>query len=387
MSGESNFETIVIGLGAMGSASLYQLAKKGNKVLGIDQFSPTHQMGSTHGDTRITRQAIGEGREFVPLSLRSYEIWDELEKKSGNKLLTITGGLILGNTAGNLLHGSSNFLQNTIDAAVEWNIPHKLFSAGELRRRFPQFHIEDSYIGYYEEKAGFLRPELCIQTQIDLAKQYGAQINLNEKVHQFIPVADRAVEVITDKGVYNARKVIISAGPWISHFFPEYAQLFKVYRQVLYWFDIQGSVTPFLPENFPIFILVGNGANGIYGFPAIDGPHGGIKVAFEEYSTETTPENINREISKEEISRAYHKYISKHLPTLKNKCLKAIACLYTQTTDSKFIIDTHHENSQIIIASPCSGHGFKHSAAIGEALSELAIDGKSHLNLDAFKVE
>src|SRR5689334_20927951 len=132
MSDQFNFETIVIGLGAMGSAAVYQLAKKGIKVLGIDQFSPPHQMGSTHGDTRITRQAIGEGTEFVPLSLRSYEIWDELEKKSGNKLLTITGGLILGTYAGNPLHGSNNFLQNTIEAAKEWNISHKIFSASEL---------------------------------------------------------------------------------------------------------------------------------------------------------------------------------------------------------------------------------------------------------------
>jgi len=386
MSDTSNFETIVIGLGAMGSATVYQLAKKGVKVLGIDQFSPPHKMGSTHGETRITRQAIGEGKEFVPLSLHSYEIWDELEKESGNHLLTITGGLMLGNTGGNRLHGSNNFLQTTIDTAREFGISHQVFCADELRTRFPQFHIEDSYIGYYEEKAGFLRPEKCIETQIGLAKQYGATINLNEQVRQSIPLSDGAVEVRTDKGIYRADKLIVSAGSWMAQFFPEYAQLFKVYRQVLYWFDIEGSINPFLPENFPVFILLGNGEDGIYGFPAIDGQRGGLKVAFEGYLTDTTPESVNRAVSEEETAQAYHKYLAKHLPKLKNKCLRAVACLYTVTPDGKFIIDTHPQYPQIVIASPCSGHGFKHSAAIGEALSELVIDGKSHFALDDFKL-
>lgn len=383
----SDFETIVVGLGAMGSAAVYQLAKKGNKVLGIDRFAPPHPIGSTHGETRITRQAIGEGREFVPFSLRSYEIWEELERLSGNKLLTITGGLILGNAAGGLLHGNNRFLQNTIDAAESSDISHTVFSAHELRARFPQFRIADTDVGYYEEKAGFLRPELCVETQLGLAGQFGAQINLNEKVRQYIPLADGGVEVRTDKGVYRARKLIVSAGPWISQLLPEFARLFRVYRQVLYWFDIEGSVTPFLPENFPVFILAGNDGDGIYGFPAIDGPGGGVKVAFEEYLTDTAPEKVSREVGAEEITRAYDKYIARHLRGLSNKCIKAVSCLYTVTPDAKFIIDTHPEYPQIIIASPCSGHGFKHSAAIGEALSELAVDGQSHFDLEAFKIE
>jgi sarcosine oxidase len=180
---------------------------------------------------------------------------------------------------------------------------------------------------------------------------------------------------------------VVAAGPWISQLFPQYARLFKVYRQVLYWFEIEGSITTFLPENFPVFILAGNGEDGIYGFPAIDGPGGGIKVAFEEYLTGTSPEKMNREVSPEEIKRAYDKYIVKHLPGLRSKCIKAVSCLYTVTPDAKFIIDTHPEFPQIIIASPCSGHGFKHSAAIGEILSELVIDGKSNFDLEAFRID
>ncbi len=383
----NNFETIVIGLGAMGSAAVYQLSKKGNKVLGIDQFSPPHNIGSTHGDTRITRQAIGEGEEYVPLSLRSYEIWNELEKKTAKQLLTITGGLIIGNDTGNFFHGNNKFLQTTIATAKKFNISHSVLSAVELRKRFPQFRIEDSDIGYYEDYAGFLRPESCVEAQIELARQQGARINLNEEVKQLIPKSDGSVKVITNKAEYHANKAIVSAGPWISKFFPEYAELFKVYRQVLYWFDIKDDITPYLPENFPIFIYVGSGEDDIYGFPAIDGRHGGLKVAFEEHLTDTTPDKVNREVSKEEIETAYNKYVAKHLPGLSKKCIKAISCLYTVTPDSKFIIDTHPKHQQIIIASPCSGHGFKHSAAIGEALSELAIDGKSHFELVAFKID
>jgi sarcosine oxidase len=383
----NDYETIVIGLGAMGSASVYQLSKKGNKVLGIDQFAPPHKIGSTHGDTRITRQAIGEGEEYVPLSLHSYKVWDELEKKAGKKLLTTTGGLIIGSKNAKNFHGSNNFLQTTIDTAKKFNISHSVLSTDELRKKFPQFRIEDGYIGYYEDNAGFLSPELCVETQIELAKQQGAQINLNEKVKQLLTLTDGSVEVSTDKGVYNANKVIVSAGPWINQFFPEYADLFKVYRQVLYWFDIKEDITTYLPENFPIFIFVGTGEDDIYGFPAIDGPHGGLKVAFEEYLIDTTPENVNREISREEIKRVYKKYITKHLPGVSDKCIKAVSCLYTVTPDSKFVIDTHPEYSQIIIASPCSGHGFKHSAAIGEALSELAVTGESQFDLNAFKID
>lgn len=388
MANATFFDTIVLGLGAMGSATVYQLAKRGSRVLGIDRFSPPHTLGSTHGETRITRQAIGEGREFVPLSLRSYEIWDELEKASGVELLTMTGGLMIGSASGSLMHGSRDFLQTTIETAEEFGIAYQKLSAAELRARFPQFRVENSDIGYYEEKAGFLRPERCVETQLALAGRMGATIRRNETVRRFSPLAGDSVEVVTDRGVYRAGRLVVSAGAWISQFFPEYARLFKIYRQVLYWFEVEGSITPFLPGNFPIFILVGGaGGGGIYGFPAIDGAGGGIKVAFEEYLSETTPEKVDRDVSPEEIERAYRQYIAEHLPAVKNRCLRAAVCLYTVTPDAKFILDRHPQFPQIIMASPCSGHGFKHSAAIGEALAELALDGKSRFDLDAFKID
>jgi sarcosine oxidase len=379
----SQFETIVIGLGAMGSAAVYQLSKKGNNVLGLDQFTPPHIFGSTHGDTRITRQAIGEGEQYVPLALRSYEIWQEIEQKTGKDLLTTNGGLIMGD-ADKTMHGKDRFLHNTIEVAKKYNIPHSILSASELRERFPQFTIKDNYIGYYENNAGFLRPELCVKAQLSLAKEQGAEIHMNEKVIDIVPQNDQTVSIYTDKATYTANKVIVSAGPWITRFFPEFKNIFKVYRQVLYWFAVEDEITLYQPERMPIFIFAGTDDADIYGFPAIDGPNDGIKIAFEQYETTTAPETVNRGVTQDEIERAYTHYFSKHLPGLSSKCLRSASCLYTVTPDSQFVIDKHPQYPQIIIASPCSGHGFKHSAAIGEALAELAIGSTSHLDLDTF---
>jgi len=379
------YDTIVLGLGAMGSAALYQLSKKGKNVLGIDQYVPPHKLGSAHGDTRITRQAIGEGYEYVPLALRSYEIWDELEKASGKKLLYKNGGLILGNAESNAIHGKKNFIQQTIATAEKYHIEHEVLTAGEIKSRFPQFKIKGLEVGYYEKNAGFLKPELCIKTQLELANKNSAQININEKVVSFSQDGD-TVKVITDKGEYITDKLIVSAGAWVSKFFPEYKNLFTIYRQVLYWFDIKENYENYKPENFPIFIWdFGNGVD-IYGFPAIDGVNGGIKIASEDYSITTDPEGVDRNISTDEIDRMYSKYIKDYMNGMNDKCIKAISCLYTVTPDSDFIIDTHPKNNRIILASPCSGHGFKHSAAVGEVLAQLAIDGKTDIDISKFKL-
>jgi len=379
------YDTIVLGLGAMGSAALYQLSKKGKNVLGIDQYVPPHKLGSAHGDTRITRQAIGEGYEYVPLALRSYEIWDELEKASGKKLLYKNGGLILGNAESNAIHGKKNFIQQTIATAEKYHIEHEVLTAGEIKSRFPQFKIKGLEVGYYEKNAGFLKPELCIKTQLELANKNSAQININEKVVSFSQDGD-TVKVITDKGEYITDKLIVSAGAWVSKFFPEYKNLFTIYRQVLFWFDIKENYENYKPENFPIFIWdFGNGVD-IYGFPAIDGVNGGIKIASEDYSITTDPEGVDRNISTDEIDRMYSKYIKDYMNGMNDKCIKAISCLYTVTPDSDFIIDTHPKNNRIILASPCSGHGFKHSAAVGEVLAQLAIDGKTDIDISKFKL-
>jgi sarcosine oxidase len=381
-----SYQTIIIGLGAMGSAAAYQLSKLGVRVLGIDRFSPPHILGSTHGDTRITRLANGEGSAYAPLAIRSHEIWRELERRIGENLLTITGGLIISNPAfGSPVHGKVDFLQQTVDAAKLHGIAHELLVGPQIREKFPQFNAADNDEAYYEEQSGFVRPERCVGAQLSLAKEQRAQINTNEKVLSF-ETEGAGVRVVTDAGEYFADNLIVSAGPWIADFIgDQYKSLFRIYRQVLYWFDVD-HIEPFLPETFPIFIWDLGDGEDIYGFPAIDGPSGGLKVAPEVYESTTTADTVDRSISVEETTDMYERRIKGRILGVNNKCVKAATCLYTVTPDSNFVIDFLPGSPQIIIASPCSGHGFKHSAAVGEVLAELATDGKSTLDISSFSL-
>lgn len=381
---DEKFQTIVLGLGAMGSAAAYQLAKRGNKVLGIDQFSPPHIYGSTHGDTRITRLAIGEGAQYTPFALRSHELWREIEEETGRQLLTANGGLII--SSRNVAAHVKDFFENTVKAAEKYAIEHEVLDASQIRKRFPQFSVQDSEFGYFERGAGFLRPEECIRAQLQLAKKYGASIKTGEKVLGFRQTAE-GVSVATDKGTYLADKLIITAGPWLPGLLGgDYSEYFKVIRQVLFWFDVKGSIEPFLPENCPIFIWeMDNKKQGMYGFPAIDGPSGGVKVASEQYETTTTPDTVDRRVSEEETQEMYENFVAPYLPGLSSKCLRSVSCLYTVTPDSGFVIDFHPDSGNILIASPCSGHGFKHSAAIGESLAQLVVEGQSRISIDTFK--
>jgi sarcosine oxidase len=385
-----SFDVIIIGLGAMGSAASYQLAKKGVKVLGIDQFSPPHNLGSTHGDTRVTRQAIGEGAEYVPLALRTYEIFREIEAETNADLLTITGGLIISNPMGKAnLHGNVGFIETTVAAAEQFGIKHRTLSAAEIGKEFPQFKLDGNELGYFENQMGFLRPENCVKIQLELAEKYGAEIHRNKKVLEIKTLRD-CVEVITEKGIYKAEKIILSVGAWIKNFVDQPRQdLFNIYRQVFYWFDVAENYKQFMPRNFPTFIWeFGRWENDfVYGFPAIDGENGGFKIATETYFSTTNPDDVNREVTNIEIDDVYEKYLKNRIIGVSKKCVKTATCLYTVTPNARFIIDKLPENERVIIASPCSGHGFKHSAAIGEILSELIIEGKSRIDISAFSFE
>jgi sarcosine oxidase len=382
------FDTIVCGLGAMGSAAIYQLAKRGNKVLGLDQFAPPHVNGSSHGESRITRQAIGEGEAYVPLVLRSQELWREIEMETGRSLLTITGGLTLAsphNPAA--MHGRADFLDQAVRCAQKFHIRHEILDTAEIRKRFPQFAVTDER-GYYEYETGFLKPELCIETQLELARRRGAVIQTGESVVAIESRGDSSVTVKTSRGAYSADKVIVSAGAWISRFLPPaYTHLFKVYRQVMYWFDIREDFRArFAAPGFPIFIWIFNegGEFGFYGYPTLDGKS--IKVATEQFAATADPDFVNRPVDSDEARSIYKDCVADRLPQISDRCSAAASCLYTVTPDSHFIIDVHPDNDRIIIASPCSGHGFKHSAAIGEALAELAINGKSKNDISSFSL-
>jgi sarcosine oxidase len=384
---KDKFDTIVVGLGAMGSAAVYQLAKRGKRVLGIDRFSPPHGYGSTHGESRIIRKAIGEGEQYVPLALRSYELFREIGKATGIDLLTITGGLTLQSPGRDAVtSGGPTFLDQAIGCARKFGIRHEIFETRDIQKRYPQFAVTDER-GYFEYDTGYLRPELCVEAQLHLAQKCGATVHTGEKVLS-VPPSSSKVTVQTDCAAYAAEQVILAAGPWIAEFLPPgYASFFKAYRQVMYWFTIRDQFrSMFLPDRFPIFIWVfGTGKLGFYGFPSLDGKT--IKLAGEQYDVTTSPDAVDRAVSESEKGAAYSGYVEKRLPGLSDRCASAVTCLYTATPDGNFVIDFHPESDRIIVASPCSGHGFKHSAAIGEALAELVVNGASRIDTSSFSIE
>jgi len=390
MAGMSNTaDIVVVGLGAVGSAAFYQAAKLGAKVIGIDRFDPPHDQGSSHGETRITRQAIGEGREFVPLVLRSNELWEELEEVTGRTLMTRNGCLVLANrVVGGNHHGSRSFLQDTIDAANTYGIRHERLTADEIQRRFPQFRLTAEEDGYFEPGAGFLRPELCVETQLEQARKLGATVKTSEMVLE-VKRAGNAVSVVTDKGRYEAAKVILTAGPWIAQFLSsQYAQQFRVYRQTLCWFEIAQNHDCYTPERFPVFIWITGSRvqDMLYGFPAVNGTGGGVKVATETYDETVHPDAVPREVSETSVAGMFKDYIAQRLPDLSKRCLRTATCLYTVTPDAKFVIDYADVDERILFASACSGHGFKHSPAIGEALAQRALGLSLQVDLSPFAV-
>ncbi len=381
------YEFVVLGLGAMGSSAVWQLTRRRCHVLGIDRFSPPHSHGSSHGETRITRLAIGEGLHLSPFAVRSHEIWRELEAATGATLLSITGALIISSPERTAKLHVDDFFANTLAAARRHGIRHEVLTAAEIGRRFPQFQVRQGELGYYEPDAGFLRPEVCIAAQLQLARSLGAEIRTGETVLRFEADAGSVV-VHTDRQSVIAGKLILCAGAWLPGLIDaRYAARFRVLRQVLFWFAVD-DVQPYLPENCPVYIweLQGPG-QAIYGFPATGGPEGGIKIATQQYEKTTTPDFVERGVSATEIRAMYRNNVAPFLTGVREQCLKTVTCLYTQTPDSGFVICRHPRSDRVIIVSACSGHGFKHSAAIGEAVAEIAIDGRTRYDFSPFSLE
>jgi sarcosine oxidase len=382
---QNHYDAIVIGLGAMGSAALYQLARQGANVLGIDQFRPPHTLGSSHGESRITRLAIGEGAAYVSFAQRSHAIWRELEAESGTALLTLSGGLIICPTGGGAqFHGQRDFVEHTATIANQFNIDHQILDAETVRQRWPQLRITDREHAYYEPTGGIVAVERAIETQLRLAKQRGATIHLEEQVLGYTATAD-GVTVTTKAGAYQANKLILAAGPWVRTLLSkQLTNQFSIYRQVIYWFETE-TPAQFHSDRFPFLIWIGNTQEEYFSiFPYTEGGTVGAKVLTEEYLETVTPTSVDRTVHAQEVQRIYRDFVQRRVAGVQARCLKSAVCLYTNTPDENFIIDFHPESERVIVASPCSGHGFKHSAAIGETLAQLALTGKSVLDVSPF---
>ena len=369
-------DVIVLGLGAMGAAASYQLAKRGTDVLGIDQYAPPHRLGSSHGESRITRLACAEGAHLTPFARRSHEIWRELEAELGVSLLTQNGMLMIGAPGEHReAHGTKNFLTATIDAADAWGLPYEKLNALQLRERFPAFAIRDGDQGYHDAVSGFVRPEASIAAQLTQARKLGAQLHLDEKAIEIRQEGREAV-VVTDKGTYRARQLIVAAGAYLPTLLGSDAlnAHFKVTRQILFWFKAKDEAAhrQFTPDRCPVFIWQLAGEMVFYGFPALGGLAEGMKIA-TEYDAPTSACGVERTVTRQEIRHMVETFVKPAFPGLSEECVRTEVCLYTEVKGARFLIDRHPEHDRIIVASPCSGHGFKHSAAIGELLSRMAL--------------
>ena len=369
------YDTIVVGLGGMGSAAAFHVARRGKRVVGLEQFTLAHDRGSSHGRSRVTRQAYFENPAYVPLLGRANELWTHLQRDSGMRLIEITGGLMLGPPGGGVVKG-------TLASARTHGLPHEVLEAPEIRRRFPAFCVEPGQIGVLDKVAGVLFPEDCIRAHARAATQAGAELRWHEPVVSWKATGD-SVEVKTARSSYAADNLVLCAGPWMGELLACLSVPLSVERNVLYWFRPTTDLALFAPDKFPVFIIEYEPGKVFYGFPALG--EDGVKVARHHTGVSCSPTDILREINQDEIREA-RGILERHLPTVNGELLSATTCMYTNTPDGHFIIDRDPRHPNVILASPCSGHGFKFASVIGEVLADLACDGHTKHPIDMFRL-
>lgn len=367
------YEAIVVGVGAMGSATCYHMARRGTAVLGLEQFGIPHSLGSHHGESRMIRLCYYEHPDYVPLLQRAYALWEQLERDSGQKLLHITGGIYMGGP-------SSEFVAGTLRAAREHRLPHQQLDRRQLRDRYPQFHLPDDHVGVYEPNAGFLMPERVVAAHAELALRHGAELHGHEPVLDWQADGER-LKVRTAQSIYSAKRVIFCGGAWSERLLGEIGVKLVVTRQVLGW------VWPKRPELFalgmlPVWAIDNPDGTQHYGFPML-GPSGGgsrpgFKVAHHFRGAPTTPDSIDRNPQPDD-ENDFRGVLRRMIPDADGPLLSMSVCMYTNAPDSHFIIDRHPRCPKALIACGFSGHGFKFASVIGEALADLALDGKTNL--------
>jgi len=383
---EGGLDLIVVGLGAAGAATLHQAARRGARVLGLDRHHPPHDQGSSHGESRITRQAIGEGLDYVPLAMRSHALWREIEAETGETLMRTVGALLISApNLGAVHHGKHDFLEQTIEAARAFGIDHALLEAAEIRARYPQFAVRDHERAYFEPGAGILYPERCIAAQLTLARRHGASIRSGEAAQAIEPISG-GVRVVTDAGTYEAAAAVICAGAWTGRLLGEpWARGLALHRQSLHWFEPDDPAA-FAPERFPVFIWMYGAGEGdwFYGFPR-DPRLGGVKIASEQFAqTTASPDELDRTVTRDEALAAHARHVSGRIGGLPPAWLRGVACVYTDAPQSRFIIGPDPARENVVVVSACSGHGFKHSPAIGEAVASWVLGGAAPKVLEPF---
>jgi sarcosine oxidase len=371
----TTFDVAVIGLGAMGSAALFNLARQGQRVIGIEQFEPGHDKGSSHGESRIIRLSYFEHPSYVPLARRAMEKWRELEELCGQTILTVTGVLEAGYPGCPIVEGSLN-------ASRLHDLDHEVLSAAEINRRFPAFTVPSYWAGLYQPEGGFLRPELAIRQFVGLAERHGAEVRTRTRVLAIEPLGS-GVRVRTDTGEIEAGSVIIATGAWIGDFAPELRPNLKLTRQVLGWFEpLQPAY--FSPDRCPVFILESED-DACYGFPDFAGT--GVKTASHRKGAYlSSAEDLAQDGGAGDEAQI-RRMLALAMPDANGPLRNMRTCIYTRTPDEDFVIDRSPVDPRIVLASPCSGHGFKFASVIGEVLADLAL-GKTPVNdISRFKLD
>jgi len=376
---KKSFDVIVLGLGAMGSAAACHLARRKQRVLGLDRFTPPHAFGSSHGETRIIREAYFEHPLYVPVVQRAYENWAALAREAGQQLFQQTGGLMIGPPEGILVTGAQR-------SAQLHQLPHELLAAKEIRQRFPAFQPSDDMMAVWEPRAGILFPERCVEAHLKMAQRYGAVLQFDEPATKWERDGE-GVRVITAKGEYFAQRLLLSAGAWINQLIPELALTLQVERQVLLWFIPQIHPEYFSPQNCPIYIWEHKPNRIIYGFPDLgEGDvRRGVKVGIHHEGERTDPDRVRREVGANDIE-AMRAILRRIMPAIDTAPHASAVCLYTNTPDANFLIDFHPNHPPVLLASICSGHGFKFSSAVGEILTDLLLEGRSRFDLSLFRL-
>jgi sarcosine oxidase len=363
-------KVIVLGLGGMGSAAAAHLVRRGAEVVGVEQFTPGHDKGSSHGESRIIRQAYFEDPAYVPLLLHAYELWEDLERDDPG-IFRLTGGLFLGRPETDAVAGS-------LASAREHDLPHQVLDAGEIRRRFPAFAPQDDEVGVYEERSGFVRPERTVLEHWRRAQAAGAELWPGRAL-AWEADAD-GVRVRTSSGIVEGDRLVVAPGAWAPSLLADLRLPLAVSRQAVFWFR-PAEPAAFALGTQPVFVWERPGLSP-YGFPCID-EDGGVKIGLHHRGAETDPDHVVREVSEHDAAEVAD-LVRPLLPSLPREFLRGITCLYTTTPDHDFVIGRHPEHENVAIACGFSGHGFKFVPVVGEILADLALDGSTRHPIGLF---
>jgi len=370
-----NYDVIVLGTGGVGSAAAYHLAQRGAKVLGIDQFPGGHDRGSSHGETRVIRQAYFEHSDYVPLLLRAYELWSELEQQAGVDLMHLVGLLQVGPPDGCVVHG-------VLEAARLHGLKVESLAREEVSRRFPGFRAPIGTVGVFEPAAGYLRVERCVLTHLAAAKSHGAEFHFGATAKAW-KTDGAGARVVTDQGEFTAGQLIITAGPWAPQLLCDIGIPFIVRRKHLYWFPASDAAYH-ESSGCPTYLY--QMPHGIYyGFPQID--ELGVKVA--EHSggaVVNDPTNDPRPLDTADVARV-EAFLQDCLPGVSRPVQRRSVCFYTMSPDEHFLVDRHPAHQNVLFVAGLSGHGFKFTSVLGEALADLALDGMTKLPVGFLSLE